>query len=66
MTFLRRSIEFYVGDGFVLDSVAEVHLIELQPTAQSTARNRMPNSTEKRKRQLEKRRMAIRVKVTIS
>lgn len=39
MTFLRRSIEYCVNDGVVFDSVAEVLLIELQPTAPSTERN---------------------------
>lgn len=65
MNFSRISIACCLGDGFVLDGVAEVPMIELQPTAPSNERNRKPTSTEKRKSQSEKRRMAERVEIMI-
>lgn len=64
MTFSIRSIECCVGGVLVLDSVAEVCLIELQPTAPSTGRNRKPIPSEKRKCQRVKKSIAKRVEIT--
>lgn len=58
MIFSRESIECCVGDGFVLESVAEVRRIEVQTIAAPNARKRMPISSETRKRKREKKRAA--------
>lgn len=63
MTFIRRLIEYCVGDGFFLNSVSEGFLIDLQPMEKSTARSQNPLSAEKSKPQLEKKRLAKRAEM---
>lgn len=60
-----RSIQCCVGDGFFLDRIAGVRLIELKPMAPSTGRIQKPISTEKRNLQREKKGMTKRVEMTI-
>lgn len=48
MSFSRESLECFVEDGFILQSVAEIRFMEQQPAGSSTSKKRNSVTTERR------------------